>query len=129
MSTIKANTLLHSDGSTTTQPSIPALDKRMAKAWVNFSAQDTVIRDSYNVSSVTDNGLGRHTANFTTAMANTNYIGISGGGVIPDNAGSGQGRIHMINKMTTTHCAFSGFNDASSAYEDYEVASILIFGS
>ena len=33
MSTIKANTLLHSDGSTTTQPSIPALDKRMAKAW------------------------------------------------------------------------------------------------
>ena len=55
MSTIKANTLLHSDGSTTTQPSIPALDKRMAKAWVTFNGNGTVaIRHSYNVSSVVD---------------------------------------------------------------------------
>ena len=43
MSTIKANTLLHSDGTTTTQPSIPALDKRMAKAWVNFNGTGTVL--------------------------------------------------------------------------------------
>ena len=32
MSTIKANTLLHSDGTTTTQPSIPALAPAMANA-------------------------------------------------------------------------------------------------
>jgi hypothetical protein len=74
MSTIKANTLLHSDGSTTTQPSIPALDKRMAKAWVNFNGTGTVaIRDSENVSSVTDNGTGDYIGNFAVAMANTNY--------------------------------------------------------
>jgi hypothetical protein len=59
MSTIKANTLLHSDGTTTTQPSIPALDKRMAKAWVNWNGTGTVaIRDSLGVSSISDGGTG-----------------------------------------------------------------------
>ena len=77
MSTIKANTLLHSDGSTTTQPSIPALDKRMAKAWVNFNGTGTVaIRDSYNVSSITDNGTGNFDVNFTTAMSNASYAAV-----------------------------------------------------
>jgi hypothetical protein len=75
MSTIKANTLLHSDGSTTTQPSIPALDKRMAKAWVNFNGTGTVaIRDSYNVNSISDLGVGSYTINFTANMANVNYV-------------------------------------------------------
>ena len=74
MSTIKANTLLHSDGSTTTQPSIPALDTRMAKAWINFYAIGAQsIRGSYNVSSLTDDGVGDHVINFTTAMPNANY--------------------------------------------------------
>ena len=74
MSTIKANTLLHSDGSTTTQPSIPALDKRMATAWASFQSSGTVaIQDSENISSITDSGTGLWKPNFTTTMANTNY--------------------------------------------------------
>lgn len=74
MSTIKANTLLHSDGSTTNPPAIPALDTRMAKAWVNFIGQGTVaINSAYNVSSITDNGTGDYTLNFTVNMANVNY--------------------------------------------------------
>jgi hypothetical protein len=74
MSTIKANTLLHSDGTTTNPPAIPALDKRMAKAWVNFIGQGTVaINSAYNVSSITDNGTGDYTLNFTVNMANVNY--------------------------------------------------------
>tara|TARA_B110000285_G_C14971287_1_gene536705 strand:- start:689 stop:997 length:309 start_codon:yes stop_codon:yes gene_type:complete len=102
----------------------------MAKAWVNINGVGTIsIRNSYNVSSITDNGTGRYTANFATALPNTNYIGISGGGVYADNAGSGQGRNNMINKMTTTHCAISNFNDAGNAYEDTEISSILVFGS
>jgi len=74
MSTIKANTLLHSDGSTTTQPSIPALDTRMATAWVNFNGTGSVaIRSSYGVSSITDSATGIFLINFATAMANANY--------------------------------------------------------
>jgi len=74
MSTIKANTLLHSDGSTTNPPAIPALDKRMAKAWITFTGTGTIaINDSYNISSLTDNSTGIYTFSFTTAMANANY--------------------------------------------------------
>jgi hypothetical protein len=46
----------------------------IAKAWVNFNGTGTVaIRSSFNVSSITDNGTGDYTVNFTTAMPNTNY--------------------------------------------------------
>jgi len=44
------------------------------RAWVNFNGQGTVaIRDSGNVSSITDGGTGTFTINFTTAFADVNY--------------------------------------------------------
>jgi hypothetical protein len=45
-----------------------------AKAWVNFDGTGTIAaRDSLNLSSLTDNGTGDYTVNFTSAMANANY--------------------------------------------------------
>jgi len=44
------------------------------RAWVNFNGTGTVaIRGSGNVSSITDNGTGDYTVNFTTAMPDANY--------------------------------------------------------
>ncbi len=44
------------------------------RAWVNFNGTGTVaIRSSGNVSSITDNGTGDYTLNFTTAFPDTNY--------------------------------------------------------
>ena len=44
------------------------------RAWVNFNGTGTVaIRASGNVTSITDNGVGDYTANFTTAMPDANY--------------------------------------------------------
>lgn len=44
------------------------------RAWVNFNGTGTVaIRASGNVSSITDNGTGDYTVNFTTAIADANY--------------------------------------------------------
>ena len=44
------------------------------RAWVNFNGTGTVaIRGSGNVSSITDNGSGRYTINFSTAMPDANY--------------------------------------------------------
>ena len=44
------------------------------RAWVNFDGTGTVaIRASGNVSSITDNGTGDYTINFTTAMPDANY--------------------------------------------------------
>jgi len=46
----------------------------MCRAWVNFNGTGTVaIRASGNVSSITDNGVGDYTVNFTTAMPDANY--------------------------------------------------------
>ena len=59
----------------------------IAKAWVNFQGTSTVtIRDSFNVSSITDNGTGDYTVNFTTAMPNANYsvAGLWGNGTTRD---------------------------------------------
>ena len=59
----------------------------IAKAWVNFNGTGTVaIRASYNVSSITDDGTGQYTINFTTAFANTNYSTIGSG--YPASSGS-----------------------------------------
>ena len=57
------------------------------RAWVNFNGTGTpAIRASGNVSSITDNGTGDYTVNFTTAMPDANYsvasIGTRGGGSI-----------------------------------------------
>ena len=44
------------------------------RAWVNFNGTGTVaIRGSGNVSSITDNGTGDYTINFTTALPDVNY--------------------------------------------------------
>jgi len=51
-----------------------------ARAWVNFNGTGTVaIRASGNVTSITDNGTGDYTVNFTTAMSDANYsVNITG---------------------------------------------------
>lgn len=47
------------------------------RAWVNFNGTGTVaIRASGNVSSITDNGTGAYTVNFTNAMPDANYAGV-----------------------------------------------------
>ena len=76
-----------SDNFETSTGAIPQLGgadvtTRLCSAWVNFNGTGTVaIRASYNVSSITDNGTGKYTVNFTTAMPDTNYTfsGAAGG--------------------------------------------------
>ena len=83
MSTVKANDLQ------TTTGGIPTVkgQKLIPTAWVNFNGINTVsIRDSENVSSVGDDGSGRYTVNFSTAMANINYSCHGGaGGTVRNN--------------------------------------------
>ena len=54
------------------------------RAWVNFNGTGTVaIRASGNVSSITDNGVGDYTVNFTTAMPDTSYAFSGAAGYYP----------------------------------------------
>jgi hypothetical protein len=64
MSTLRVTTLATQAG----------VEVYTAKAWVNFNGTGTVaIRASGNVSSITDNGTGDYTVNFTNAIADANY--------------------------------------------------------
>ena len=64
MSTLRVTTLATQAG----------VEVYTAKAWVNFNGTGTVaVRASGNVSSITDNGTGDYTVNFTVAMADANY--------------------------------------------------------
>ena len=61
-----------------------------AKAWVNFNGTGTVaIRESANVASITDNGTGLYTVNFTTAMSDANYSAIGAYGGTEPSGGQG----------------------------------------
>ena len=71
MSTIKANDIQNASGGIPTVKS----QQLIPTAWVNFNGTGTVaIRDSENVSSITDNNTGIYLINFITTMANTNYV-------------------------------------------------------
>lgn len=73
MPSIAANSITYDKLSNSGTASLNA-QKRMAKAWVNFNGSGVIsIRDSFNVSSITDNGVGNYTINFATPFANTNY--------------------------------------------------------
>ena len=64
--------------------------QQAVKAWVNFNGTGTVaIRAGYNVSSITDNGVGNYTVNFTTAMSDSNYAWNIGTGRTGANNGGG----------------------------------------
>jgi len=57
-------------------------------AWVNFNGTGTVaIRAAMNVASITDNGSGDYTINFTAPMPDTNYAAV-GTSSLADNVAS-----------------------------------------
>lgn len=64
MSTLKVNAIRNTAD----------VEMYLAKAWVNFNGTGTVaINGSGNVSSITDNGTGDYTVNFSNAMPDANY--------------------------------------------------------
>jgi hypothetical protein len=70
------------------------------RAWVNFNGTNTIaIRASGNVSSITDNGTGDFTINFSTAFPDANYSvsGVTSGYF---SQGQPQGSFIIINTNT-----------------------------
>ena len=86
MSTIRVDNFGPSSGGTTYSA------RGIAKAWVNFNGTGTVaIRDSENISSITDYGVAKFASNFTNAMNAADYS-VSG---TANQDGSGWGQISI----------------------------------
>lgn len=70
MSELKVNKIVGNPGNDSDPVDIPYLKPQLAQAWVNFDGKGTIsIRDSFNVSSLIDNGIGLYTVNFTNALS------------------------------------------------------------
>ena len=66
----------------------------IAKAWAQFTGSTGAVLASFNISSITRNGSGDYTFNFSTAMPSANYcfVGLgTAGGANYQIAGGGQG--------------------------------------
>jgi hypothetical protein len=89
-----------------------------ARAWVNFSGVGTVtIRADGNVTSITDNGVGDYTVNFTTALPDTSYSYTFGTDCDQTTNFTGMFGAYQLSGATKTTAAFrfrTGYSDPGS---------------
>ena len=131
MSTIIASNV--SDGTL----SIPTtyVTNGSAKAWVNFNGTGTIAaRDSLNLSSLTDNGTGDYTVNFSSAMGNASYFvgGSCSLGSTPANsagvvAESMSGSTTYSLKTTSAINIVTGDNNTDNIFDAF-TANVLVQG-
>jgi hypothetical protein len=100
---------------------------------VNFNGTGTVaIRASFNVSSITDNGTGNYTINFTNAMSDVNYAGVAGGGTYISTAtpvGDGNSVNSVCFDFQTTYVKVgcSRVDSAAAVAADSATVQVAIF--
>ena len=134
--TPSSTTFLSGDGAWST-PVVAALSTASgsapsysARAWVNFNGTGTVaIRGSGNVSSITDNGVGIYTVNFTTAMADVNYVRSvnTDSGSWIQIAGTNLGYTKTTGGTQVATGIWNGVSSSNAAYTDSATVDVVIF--
>lgn len=99
---------------------------RFVKAWINFNGTGTIaIRDSFNVSSITDNSTGEYTVTFQNAFADTNYCAVAGGSQQLDETAMPDGV--MVHTYTTTSVDLECYGRLDgTAEEDLRIINLII---
>ena len=93
------------------------------RAWVNFNGTGTVaIRASGNVTSITDNGTGQYTVNFTNSMPDVNYSTV----VSADAASGLFGTIRSSATYLTGSVGINTYN-GSIATADHAIVCVSVF--
>ena len=119
------DTLKASSGVLATQNGMTGI----AKAWCNYNGNTQTINGSFNISSVTYNGTGNYTYNFTTAMPNANYSVV----VSCDLQTIGGAKVTMGAKVlstTSVQCYIGTGNGTSNGTNnDTNYANITVFSS
>jgi hypothetical protein len=96
------------------------------RAWVNFNGTGTVaIRGSGNVSSITDNGTGAYTVNFSTALVDANYC-INATGTHDSGSYAAIAYIANDTPPTTSAVRIDCLN-TSNTFTDISFAQVAIF--
>ena len=135
ITTAKVTTLQDASGNNSSTPE--QIEQGRAKAWVIFQGDTNTggncdIRDSYNVSSVTDEGTGDYTVNFTSGvLSNANYcitgsISWSSGSRNILSVASETGSDSVA--PTTTALRLESVNYGNGNQYDADYVSIAVFG-
>jgi hypothetical protein len=101
------------------------------RAWVNFNGTGTLaVRGSSNVSSVTDNGTGDYTVNFTTAMPDVNYAANTSVGY--DNPGGAavlrQSTEYSVSRAAASLRLYTDYTYSGGySVEDQQIVSVSVF--
>ena len=125
MSTIKVDNIAPSAGGTEA-----SLVRGLAKAWVNFNGTGTVaVRESENVSSLTDNGTGDYTINFSSVFDGSDYSPMTCGTA---DAGGFTGQANVQPKPDVTRVASGqrivSSNSSNASLNDFNFVQLSIFG-
>ena len=128
MSTLQVTTIKSNSSAAPVFQNTSGTEKgQLAKAWINYNGTGTVsIRDSFNVSSLTDNGEGLYTITFTNAMSNNDYCVQCTSHMWEDNSDD-NARISGATKMSTTsfrQCTIYG----TGTYQDAQNNMAAVFG-
>jgi hypothetical protein len=124
-------------GAVTVTNSSPAASATVAKAWVKFQGGDGntagVVTSSYNVSSVSVNGTGDYTINFTSALANANYV-MAGCGLRNDPSNGPMAiAIDLDTAPTTSACranvGYGGSRASAGSNQNSNSAVAVFFGT
>jgi hypothetical protein len=98
------------------------------RAWVNFNGTTSpgTIRASGNVSSVTRNGTGDYTVNFTTAMLDANYAP----NISVSRDGASQGNAHNMSaheSLLAGAYRFVTYGYGTFSFGDHQIVTVSIF--
>ena len=97
------------------------------RAWVNFNGTGTpAIRGSGNVTSITDNGTGDYTVNFTTAMPDVNYCPVAMTSGDADIIVIGSSRtVYAIS--STSSCPVKNYRTVDNSLQDQATMCVAFF--
>jgi hypothetical protein len=100
----------------------------IVKAWLTYNGVAQTITGSFNVSSVTYNGTGDYTVNFTTSMPNANYSVTTGNQA--DSGGDGRFITPLkYNARTTSSVGIFSSISSSNIKVNTEFVAIAVFSS
>ena len=128
MSTLKVNTIQNTSAAHSSTPEEIAQGR--AKVWVNFNGNSFGIRDSFNVGSVTDHGVGQYTINFASNMSNDDYAVVAQHSLNPhNNITHGTFYIYNESSQTASGVRLHNCNNQGSGQTiDKNIVCAAIFG-
>ena len=109
-------------GTTQNTANKPVYALTTAKSWVKNNLSTQTVGSSYNVSSVTYNGSGTFTVNFTNALTDANYVNVTGIKLLTD-----ANSIAQINTQSTSSYQMVVSNPGINNYN--QLVYVATFGN